>query len=330
MYRVALLSLFVTSAAGSTCATSSNTETNSQEECKYLNPCTIENGKVPVSAPQGYSIECETMPCPKDQDIMFAKIEATDIGELLAASCDNTVAMCKDACEQTTGCCGFNFVWNPGQYSSTSMGQCMAKACDGRIGTSRYGMVYFSRDGGAVPGVDGISGATTEAEAMVVVLDFVISGSLDDVTDGDITSMKNGIASAAGVDPAYVTVGVMAGSVSVSAVIDIPATSSPVAFEANLISNLGATTTDVSSLLGVTVETFPTSSVTTKSAASNNVLNNFVNNWNNAVSKAVALGTTVLVVIIVVPIVVVVLIISLIVYCCCCKKKQAVSAASVA
>jgi len=321
MYRVALLSLFLTSAAcQSTCVESANTETNSQEECKYLKPCTVESGKVPVSAPEGYSVECEKMPCPADQDIMFDKIDGTDIGELLPASCDNTVAMCKDACEQTTGCCGFNFVWNPGAYSSTSMGRCVAKACDGRIGTSRYGMVFFARDGGAVPAP--VTADTTEAESMVVVLAFAIAGSLDDVTDGDITGIKNGIASAAGVDPTHVTVGVTAGSVTVSAVIQVPATASPAAFQADLINNLGATTADVSSALGVTVETVPTASVTTQSDASSNII---INNWQNVVKDAIALGTGVLIAIIVAPTLVLLCVIGLIVYCCCCKKKQGVS-----
>ena len=37
-----------------------------------------------------------------------------------------------------------------GQYDSTSLGRCVAKACDGRIGTSRYGMAYYARDMNAV------------------------------------------------------------------------------------------------------------------------------------------------------------------------------------
>ena len=93
---------------------------------------------------------CETMPCPADQNIAFDKIEGTDLGELLPAGCSNTVKACKEACESKHGCCGYNFVWNVGQYDSQSVGRCHARACDGRIGTSRYGRVYYLRDAGAV------------------------------------------------------------------------------------------------------------------------------------------------------------------------------------
>ena len=90
------------------------------------------------------------MPCPTDQNIAFDKIEGTDLGELLPAGCSNTVEACKEACESMHGCCGYNFVWNVGQWYSQKVGRCEAKACDGRIGTSRYGMVYYLRDAGAV------------------------------------------------------------------------------------------------------------------------------------------------------------------------------------
>jgi len=131
---------------GDDCSASSNTDTNSQKECKYLKPCT--KNDVPA-APAQYTMECETMPCPADQDIMFDRQEGTDLGELYAASCDTTVQMCRDKCEQTFGCCGFNFQFNPGQYAA-KVGRCVAKACDGRIVTSRYGMVYYQREAGAV------------------------------------------------------------------------------------------------------------------------------------------------------------------------------------
>lgn len=136
--------------ANADCTASGNSDTNSAIDCAYLNPCTVEANQVPTS-PSGYTIECETMPCPANQDIMFDKNGGTDIGELLGASCDNTVEQCQAACESTGGCCGFNFVFNPGQYESTEVGRCVAKACDGSIVTSRYGMVYYQRDAGAVP-----------------------------------------------------------------------------------------------------------------------------------------------------------------------------------
>ena len=131
----------------SVCADSDNPDTNSAKECKYLSKCTKDDVPAP---PAGYTIECETMPCAEGQDIMFDRIGGTDVGELLPAGCDNTVAACKGACEATPGCCGFNFVFNPGQYGSAQLGRCVAKRCDGRIGTSRYGMAYYARDAGAV------------------------------------------------------------------------------------------------------------------------------------------------------------------------------------
>jgi len=165
------------------CTASGNADTNSAIDCKYLNPCTVEASQVPTS-PSGYTIECETMPCPANQDIMFDKIEGTDIGELLGASCDNTVEQCQAACEQTGGCCGFNFVYNPGQYGA-DVGRCVAKACDGRIGTSRYGMVYYERDAGAVPtqsptvapeddGFDDLESAAAAVGGALIVVFIVI------------------------------------------------------------------------------------------------------------------------------------------------------------
>jgi hypothetical protein len=41
---------------------------NSALECKYLSPCTAD---VVPAEPAGYFIECETMPCDDDQDIMW-------------------------------------------------------------------------------------------------------------------------------------------------------------------------------------------------------------------------------------------------------------------
>ena len=62
------------------------------------------------------------------------------LGELYGEGCENTVQACMEACETTPGCCGFNFVFNPGSLPDLAkMGRCVAKACDGRIGTSRYG-----------------------------------------------------------------------------------------------------------------------------------------------------------------------------------------------
>lgn len=138
-------------AANSVCKDSENTDTNNDDDCTFLNACTVEQGQVPAAA-DGYTIECDTMPCPANQDIMFDRIEGTDTSELLPADCDNTVEACAAACEETLDCCGFNFVFNPGAYGSSDVGRCVGKKCDGRIGTSRYGMVYYKRDAGAVEG----------------------------------------------------------------------------------------------------------------------------------------------------------------------------------
>eukprot|EP00756_Hemistasia_phaeocysticola_P006100 Hpha_TRINITY_DN13676_c0_g1::TRINITY_DN13676_c0_g1_i4::g.122905::m.122905 len=145
----AFLVLAAAATAVSDCTASSNTDTNSAKECKYLKPCT--KADVPAE-PAGYKIECTTDPCPADQDIMFDRIDGTDIGVLFESDCENTVEKCKDACEQKDGCCGFNFQFNPGQYATATLGRCVAKACDGKIGTSRYGMVYYQRLAGAVGG----------------------------------------------------------------------------------------------------------------------------------------------------------------------------------
>ena len=55
-------------AADNICASSDNADTNSALECKYLSPCTAD---VVPAEPAGYFIECETMPCDDDQDIMW-------------------------------------------------------------------------------------------------------------------------------------------------------------------------------------------------------------------------------------------------------------------
>ena len=159
----------------------------------------------------------------------------------------------------------------------------------------------------------------------MVLLQFDIAGSLDDLTAKQETNIKAGIASAAGIDQMYVTVTYTAGSISVTAMVTAHSGASAAYLESAFLTNLG-TTADASTALGVTVETVPTTTTTTQSAINNGLFNNIVNNLNNAVTNAVALGTTILIVIIVVPIVVVVLIISLIVYCCCCKKKQKTTA----
>ena len=79
--RLTILVLFVTEVScENICTLSGNTDTNSTKECEYLKKCT--RADVPAS-PEGYMIECEIMPCSVDQDIMFDKIEGTDVGELL-------------------------------------------------------------------------------------------------------------------------------------------------------------------------------------------------------------------------------------------------------
>lgn len=200
---LATLGLLGRAAAESICAGSDNPDTNSVKECKYLSPCTVEEGDVPLP-PVGYEIECETMPCPPNQDIMFDKIEGTDIGVLLNPSCDNTVEQCMEACEATEGCCGFNFVWNEGQFESTMLGRCVAKACDGRIGTSRFGMVYYQRTAGAVtppptmaPSDQPTASPTTEAPTATVTEsddddDDALQAS-DDSNDDGSEDVDNGV-----------------------------------------------------------------------------------------------------------------------------------------
>jgi len=75
---------------------------------------------------------------------------------------------CKSKCEAWNGCCGFNYQYDSGMYAqpgsatdmtgrcvgkkATSTGECPLGTGNNNILTSRYGMAFYKRDGGAVTG----------------------------------------------------------------------------------------------------------------------------------------------------------------------------------
>jgi len=322
-----------TAAAASPCLSSSNSDTNSAKECKYLSPCTVEANDIPT-APTGYQIECETMPCPANQDIMYDRIEGTDIGVLMEASCSNTVAACSALCEKTTGCCGFNFVFNPGQYDSQTVGRCVAKACDGRIGTSRYGMVYYKRSTGAVSSSSssstssGSSSSSSSTDGEVILWEVTASGQVSDISESDDAAVRSGIATAAGVgEVSYVSTAYMSASVKLYATISIPAGMTADAVKSSVDGNLG-TPSNANGYFGsaLSVQSVDSITKTTSSAATDTIVNagatKLVDQINNFVAKATGLAIGVLIAIIVAPLVVVLCLLSLLIYCCCCRNRR--------
>jgi len=321
-----------TAAAASPCLSSSNSDTNSAKECKYLSPCTVETNDIPTAA-TGYQIECETMPCPANQDIMYDRIEGTDIGVLMEASCSNTVAACSALCETTTGCCGFNFVFNPGQSDSQTVGRCVAKACDGRIGSSRYGMVYYKRSNGAVSSsasssTSSGSSSSSSTDVEVILWDVTASGQVSDISESDDAAIRSGIATAAGVGQAsYVSTAYMSASVKLYATISIPAGMTADAVKSSVDGNLG-TPSIANTYFGqaLSVQSVDSITKTTATAATDTIVNagatTLFDQFNNFVAKATGLAIGLLIAIIVAPVVVVLCLVSLLIYCCCCRNRR--------
>ena len=92
------------------------------------------------------------------------------------------------------------------------------------------------------------------------MLTLAASGSVSDYSD--TSSLRQAVATAAGVDKSLVTIEVAAASVIITATITVPA-SSAASVQASLSSSLG-TAAAASAALGITVESDPT--VTTSSA----------------------------------------------------------------
>jgi len=325
-------------AAANICINSNNLDTNSDVECKYLSPCTENDAPVP---PAGYAMACDGT-CDANTDIAFdmeGNVGGTFGGILSDANCSSTVQACADMCEELAGCCGFNFVFNPGAYSSTDMGRCVAKACGGTILTSRYGMAVYARTDGAVIAppsppqlapLNTADASTTEAVLFSVPTNV---NSEDALTATQKVSIQSAIASAANVAAEYVQLHFVLGSIVIMAVVYVPSGSTAASIESGLSTALG-TSSLASAALGVTVTSDPTTEQTTPTAAVTSVSEAALNGWANAVANAVTKGTQmaigILIGIIVGASVVVVLVILLFCYCCkcCCFKKKIAAVSS--
>eukprot|EP00964_Phaeocystis_antarctica_P067957 scaffold41164_cov69-Phaeocystis_antarctica.AAC.1 len=90
-----------------------------------------------------------------------------------------------------------------------------------------------------------------------VVLTLTASGSVSDFSENDKSSLQQKVADAAGVDKSLVTIRVVAASVSITATIAVPASTTADAVQTSLSSTLG-TAAAASAALGVTVEEVPT------------------------------------------------------------------------
>ena len=88
-----------------------------------------------------------------------------------------------------------------------------------------------------------------------LVLTITASGTVTDYSD--TTALASSIASAAGVDPSYVTITIASASVLITATIVVPPASTFAAVSASINTNLG-TTAAASAALGITVESVPT------------------------------------------------------------------------
>ena len=87
------------------------------------------------------------------------------------------------------------------------------------------------------------------------MLTLTVSGTLSDYAD--TSSLRQNIASAAGVDASLVTISVAAASVLITATIAVPASSTAEAVQTSLAATLGTAAT-ASAALGVTVVSTPT------------------------------------------------------------------------
>ena len=92
----------------------------------------------------------------------------------------------------------------------------------------------------------------------VVLLTLTASGNPSDYSTSDVTALKSSIATAAGtgVDASMVTVTIVAGSVLITATIEIPPAATVTTVASQLATAL-ASTTSASSSLGITVESVP-------------------------------------------------------------------------
>ena len=89
------------------------------------------------------------------------------------------------------------------------------------------------------------------------MLTLTASGSVNDYSDNDKSSLQQKVAAAAGVDSSLVTIRMAAASVRITATIAVPAATTAVAVQESLSSTLG-NATSASAALGITVESEPT------------------------------------------------------------------------
>ena len=109
-----------------------------------------------------------------------------------------------------------------------------------------------------------VANATAVAAAAVacrregtVVLTLTASGSVNDYSDSDKSSLQQKVADAAGVDKSLVTIRVTAASVRITATIAVPASMAADEVQTSLASTLG-TAAAASAALGLTIEEVPT------------------------------------------------------------------------
>merc|ERR1719240_1539809 len=96
-------------------------------------------------------------------------------------------------------------------------------------------------------------GACPPPSTETVVLTLTASGSVNDYTDSDKSSLQEKVADVAGVDKSLVTIDVTAASVLIIATIAVPGSMTASQVMNSLSSSLG-TTADASTALGITVE----------------------------------------------------------------------------
>ena len=96
------------------------------------------------------------------------------------------------------------------------------------------------------------------------MLTLVASGSVSDYSD--TSSLRQTVATAAGVDQIDVEISMAAASVIITATIAVPATTTASAVQSSLLSTLGVTAESASAALGVTVESTPTVAIAVPSS----------------------------------------------------------------
>jgi len=154
-------------------------------------------------------------------------------------------------------------------------------------------------------------------------------GNVADLTAAKKDEITAGIATAAGVEPKYVSAQFLPGSIKIMAIIVVPQGTDVSTIQTSVADKLGSKS-GASTVTGLTISTVPTVASTTVSDASAQVQSEggtaFVNAVVNTYNQAVAMATGILVAIIVGPTVAALCIIGLVVYCCCCRKKKAMHA----